>query len=90
MFMYHYKYTPAAWGEFIKKPEDRGALVDGLLKNLGGCLVSIYYTTGQRDGLVIYEAPLANVGHGRPHGHRCARPHHGDPDMRPVQRWRTP
>ena len=60
-FMYQFKYTPAAWGQFIKKPEDRGALVDELLKSLGGRLISIYYTTGQWDGLVIYEAPDANV-----------------------------
>ena len=61
IFMYQFKYTPAAWGDFIKKPEDRGALVDELLKSLGGRLIAIYYTTGQWDGLVIYEAPDANV-----------------------------
>ena len=57
IFMYQFKYTPAAWAGFIKKPEDRGALVDELLKGLGGRLISIYYTTGEWDGLVIYEAP---------------------------------
>jgi len=61
IFMYQFKYTPAAWAGFVKKPEDRGALVDELLKGLGGRLISIYYTTGEWDGLVIYEAPDANV-----------------------------
>ncbi len=61
IFMYQFKYTPAAWASFIKKPEDRGAVVDELLNGLGGRLISIYYTTGEWDGLVIYEAPDANV-----------------------------
>jgi len=56
IFMYQFKYTPKAWAGFVKKPEDRGALVDELLKNLGGRLISIYYTAGEWDGLVIYEA----------------------------------
>jgi uncharacterized protein with GYD domain len=59
--MYQFKYTPAAWTSFIKKPEDRGARVDELLRGLGGRLLSIYYTTGEWDGLVIYEAPDANI-----------------------------
>ena len=57
IFMYQIKYTPKAWAGFVKKPEDRGALVDELLKNLGGRLISIYYTAGEWVGLVIYEAP---------------------------------
>ena len=61
IFMYQFKYTPAAWASFIKKPEDRGARVDELLQNLGSRLLSIYYTTGEWDGMVIYEAPDANV-----------------------------
>ena len=44
-FMYQFKYTPSAWAGFIKKPEDRGAVVDELLKGIGGRLISIYYTT---------------------------------------------
>ena len=61
IFMYQFKYTPEAWASFIKKPEDRGARVDELLNGLGGKLLSIYYTTGEWDGMVIYEAPDANV-----------------------------
>jgi hypothetical protein len=34
IFMYQFKYTPAAWAGFIKKPEDRGAVVDKLLKGI--------------------------------------------------------
>ena len=39
IFMYQFKYTPAAWRfprfhRFIKKPEDRGAVVDKLLKGI--------------------------------------------------------
>ena len=61
VFMYQFKYTPSAWAGFIKKPEDRGAVVDELLKGIGGRLICIYYTTGEWDGLVIYEAPDANL-----------------------------
>ena len=80
IFMYQLKYTPAAWASFIMKPEDRGAVVDELLKGIGGRLISIYYTTGEWDGLVIYEAS----GHGCPYGHSCAWPSHGDPDVHAV------
>jgi len=56
-FMYQFKYTPASWAAFVKKPEDRGAVVDDLLKGLGGRLLSIFYSFGEWDGLVIFEAP---------------------------------
>ncbi len=57
LFMYQFKYTPAAWASFAKKPEDRRPLVDELLKKLGGKLLAVYYMFGEWDGLVIYEAP---------------------------------
>ncbi len=60
LFMYQFKYTPAAWAAFVKRPEDRRPLVDELLKHLGGRLVSVYYTFGEWDGLVIFEAPDEN------------------------------
>lgn len=56
-FMYQFKYTPSAWAAFVKKPEDRGAVVDELLKGIGGRLISNYYSFGEWDGLVIFEAP---------------------------------
>ena len=57
IYMYQFKYTPAAWAAFAKKPEDRGAVVNELLGKLGGKLISAYYTFGEWDGLVIYESP---------------------------------
>ena len=60
LFMYQFKYTPAAWAAFVKKPEDRRAIVDELLRKLGGRLVSAYYAFGEWDGLVIFEAPDEN------------------------------
>lgn len=56
-FMYQFKYTPAAWAAFVKKPEDRGTAVEQLLKGVGGRLISLYYSFGEWDGLVIFEAP---------------------------------
>ena len=61
IFMYQFKYTPETWESFIKTPEDRGAIVDELMNDLGGRLISIYYTTGEWDGFVIYEVPDVNV-----------------------------
>lgn len=60
LFMYQFKYTPSAWAGFVKKPEDRRALVDDLLKKVGGRMISVYYTFGEWDGLVIFEAPDEN------------------------------
>lgn len=60
LFMYQFKYIPAAWAAFVKKPEDRGTLVNDLLKKLGGRLLSVYYTFGEWDELVIFEAPDEN------------------------------
>lgn len=57
IYMYQFKYTPAAWAAFAKKPEDRRAVVDELLRKIGGKLVCAFYTFGEWDGLVIYEAP---------------------------------
>ena len=37
--------------------EDRGAAVSALLEKLGCRLLNIYYSTGDYDGLIIYEAP---------------------------------
>jgi uncharacterized protein with GYD domain len=48
-------------GRFHQEAGGPGAVVDELLKGIGGRLISIYYTTGEWDELVIYEVPDANV-----------------------------
>jgi uncharacterized protein with GYD domain len=54
------RYTPVAWATFVKEPEDRSALVNALLKILGGRLVSVHYSFGDWSGLVIFDAPDGN------------------------------
>lgn len=46
-FMYQFKYAPAAWA----------AIVDQLLKGIGGRLISNQCSFGEWDGLVIFEVP---------------------------------
>ena len=40
-FMYQFKYTPSVWAGFIKKPDDRGAVVDKLLKGIWRVFLTI-------------------------------------------------
>ena len=42
-------------GEFAF--QDRSAVLGGLIENLGGRLVSFYYSFGEYDGVFVYEAP---------------------------------
>jgi uncharacterized protein with GYD domain len=59
--MTQFSYTPEAWAALVKNPEDRGAAVKALMEKMGGRMLSIYYSFGEYDGLVIFEAPDANA-----------------------------
>lgn len=50
-------YTPDTWDRMIMKPVDRTSAVREALEPYGGQLESIYYMFGNRDGLVIFDAP---------------------------------
>ncbi|MBI1880998.1 MAG: GYD domain-containing protein [Chloroflexi bacterium] len=56
-FMTQFSYTAQAWAAMAKNPEDRGAAINALLEKLGGRLLNIYYTMGDYDGFIIFEAP---------------------------------
>jgi uncharacterized protein with GYD domain len=56
-FMTQFSYTAQAWAALTKNPEDRGAAVGALLEKLGCRLLNIYYTLGEYDGFIVFEAP---------------------------------
>jgi uncharacterized protein with GYD domain len=56
-YMTQFSYTQQAWAALAKNPEDRGAAVKALLEKLDGRLLNIYYSTGDYDGFIIFEAP---------------------------------
>ena len=60
-YMTQFSYTAEAWAALAKSPEDRGAAVAALLEKLGGRLIDIYYTMGDYDGFIIFEAPDGNT-----------------------------
>lgn len=59
VFMTQFSYTPEAWANLMKNPEDRAAVVSKMLKKAGGRLIAHHYCFGDYDGFSIYEAPNA-------------------------------
>lgn len=57
LYMTQFAYTPQTWAALAKSPQNRAEVFGALASNLGGRLVSLYYTLGEYDGLVLYEAP---------------------------------
>ena len=57
LYMNQFAYTPEAWAALTKHPEDRSEPISELLQKLGGRLIGLYYSLGEYDGVVIYEAP---------------------------------
>lgn len=57
LYMMQFAYTSGAWKALVKKPEDRAAVFAKQAEKLGGRMISLYYCTGEYDGLVIFEAP---------------------------------
>lgn len=57
LFLSQFSYTPEALANMINNPEDRGAAIDSHLKQVGGRLISFYFSSGDYHGLTIYEAP---------------------------------
>jgi len=57
LYMTQFSYTPEAWAALARNPEDRSAAVSRLIENMGGRLISFYYSFGEYDGVAIHEAP---------------------------------
>jgi uncharacterized protein with GYD domain len=57
LYMSQVSYTSEAWAAMTQNPEDRSEVFRRLTEAMGGTLLSWYYTFGEYDVLVIYEAP---------------------------------
>ena len=57
LYMSQFAYTSEAWTALTRNPEDRSEVIRGLAEAMGGRLVSFYYSFGEYDGVIIYEAP---------------------------------
>ena len=57
LYMTQVSYTAEAAGALARNPEDRGEGFGRLAESMGGRLLSFYYSFGEYDVLVIYEAP---------------------------------
>ena len=57
IYMTQFSYTPEAWGALVRNPEDRTAGITSLLESVGARLIELYYSFGEYDGVLIFEAP---------------------------------
>ncbi|MDP8923366.1 MAG: GYD domain-containing protein [Chloroflexota bacterium] len=57
LYMTQFSYTSEAWTALAKQPADRRAGLRTLFERLGGRLVELYYSFGDFDGVVLFEAP---------------------------------
>ena len=57
IYMTQWSYTPEAWANLVKNPENREAPVKTLAEKLDGRLLGWYNCFGEYDGLAIYEVP---------------------------------
>ncbi len=56
-YMIQFAYTSEALGALVRKPEDRTAALEALVKPVGGRIIALYYHFGEYDGTVIAELP---------------------------------
>ncbi len=56
-YMLQATLTPHTWEALTKKPVDRTPVISAHLEKLGGRLAGFYYSSGEYDVMVVYEAP---------------------------------
>lgn len=56
-YLSRFSYTPEAWARLIKKPEDRREVARAVVEKLGGRLEGFWYSFGEKDGVLLIEAP---------------------------------
>lgn len=61
LFMTFVNYTPASFAKFIETPQDRSIALRQLTEKMGCHYVSLYFTFGDQDAVLIYEAPDAKT-----------------------------
>jgi uncharacterized protein with GYD domain len=55
--MFQAKYSVAAFGAMLKKPQDRTEAAKQIIEAVGGKLHNLYFSFGEYDVVVIVEAP---------------------------------
>jgi uncharacterized protein with GYD domain len=55
--MIQFSYKSETAGNLLKNPEDRSKVVGKLIEQLGGKLLSFYYSFGDYDGIIIVDMP---------------------------------
>lgn len=60
-YMTQFAYTADAWRKLAHNPEDRSVPIRGLVEELGGRLLGLYYMWGEYDGFILYELPDART-----------------------------
>lgn len=57
LYMYQVSYTPEAWADLTKKPQDRSEAIKPVLRKLKGRLLDFYLSFGEYDAVVIAQLP---------------------------------
>jgi len=57
LYMSQFAYTPEAWANLTRNPQDRTEAIAEVAKKVGGRLVSLYYSFGEHDGIVLSDVP---------------------------------
>ena len=57
LYMTQFSYTGEAWTTLAKQPADRREPLRALFDRLGARLIELYYSFGDYDGVVLFEAP---------------------------------
>jgi len=61
LYMIQAAYTPEAWANMAKNPQDRREAVRPLAEQVGGKLVDLFYCLGEYDVVLLVEAPDAEA-----------------------------
>lgn len=57
MFLTRFTYAPETWARLRERPEDRTDAVRESMEAVGGKLHGLWYSLGEYDGVVLWEAP---------------------------------
>ncbi len=57
LYKLDFAYTPEVWAALTKAPEDRTEAIRTAVERGGGRFIGLYYTFGEIDGFVLFEAP---------------------------------
>jgi uncharacterized protein with GYD domain len=57
MFLTTFTYAPQTWARLRERPEDRTEAIRESMEAVGGKLHGLWYSLGEYDGVVLWEAP---------------------------------